>query len=63
LSTAGYHVVTQFGTRGSGAGQFNIGNGSKLNDGLHFGGSIAVDGTGAIYVADVGNGRIQKFSP
>jgi hypothetical protein len=28
-----------------------------------FAGSVAVDDEGFIYVADVGNGRIQKFAP
>jgi len=31
--------------------------------GWNFQGSIAVDDDGYIYVADVGNRRIQKFAP
>ena len=44
--------VTAFeGGRGDGKGQFDEPRG------------IAVDGAGNIYVADTGNGRIEKFSP
>lgn len=39
---------------------FDFGTGSEASD---FTGSIAVDGEGFIYVADVGNGRIVKFAP
>ena len=55
--------ITQFGTKGSGPGQFELGDGAGLNTGLSFCGSVAVDGDGFIYVADVGNRRIQKFAP
>src|SRR5262245_32014085 len=42
--------LTQWGTRGSGDGQFTY----------PFG--LATDGTGNLYVADAENNRIQKFS-
>lgn len=45
------NFVTQWGTRGSGKGQFFEPNG------------IAVDASGNVYVADSGNNRIQKFAP
>lgn len=51
------NYVTQFGREGSGPGEFNFGTVEDLV------GSIAVDDEGALYVADVGNGRIQKFAP
>ena len=57
------NYITQWGTRGNGAGQFDFGDGTKSQTGLNYGGSIAVDDDGFIYVADVGNGRIQKFAP
>jgi len=55
--------LTQWGTRGSGEGQFNFGLGLRGSEGLDLRGSIAVDDDGYIYVADVGNQRIQKFAP
>jgi DNA-binding beta-propeller fold protein YncE len=51
------NYVTQFGREGSGPGEFNFGTVGELV------GSIAVDDEGFVYVADVGNGRIQKFAP
>ena len=42
--------VTQWGSQGSGNGQFNNPNG------------VAVDGNGNVYVADTWNRRVQKFS-
>ena len=39
---------------------FDFGQGNVSTD---FVGSIAVDDDGFIYVADVGNGRIQRFAP
>jgi len=42
--------ITQWGTPGSGNGQFN-----------NIGG-VAVGGSGNVYVSDVGNYRIQKFT-
>jgi DNA-binding beta-propeller fold protein YncE len=48
LSSAGA-VLTQWGSPGSGAGQFNT---PKF---------ISTDATDAVYVADTGNCRIQKF--
>ena len=41
-------------------GRIRFGQGNVSTD---FVGSIAVDDDGFIYVADVGNGRIQKFAP
>jgi len=52
--------ITQFGHWGSEAGAFDFGSGWEAGD---FAGSVVVDGEGFIYVADVGNGRIQKFAP
>ena len=52
--------VTQWGTKGTGEGEFDFGTGHGPED---FAGSIAVDDEGFIYVADVGNKRIQKFAP
>ncbi len=43
-------ALTQWGSRGSGAGQFQAPEG------------IAVDSQGNVYVADTGNHRIQKFT-
>ena len=42
--------VLQWGTQGSGDGQFA------------FPGGVAVDGSGHVYVADLANHRIQKFA-
>ncbi|MBT3345605.1 MAG: hypothetical protein HN712_18650 [Gemmatimonadetes bacterium] len=57
--------VTQWGTFGDGAGQFQFGGGNELpnNGGSAFSGSVAVDGEGYIYVADELNRRIQVFEP
>ena len=42
--------ITQWGTEGSGNGQFELPHG------------VAVDAGGNVYVADTNNGRIQKFT-
>lgn len=52
--------VTRWGQLGSEDGAFDFGSGGQATD---FVGSVAVDDEGFIYVADVGNGRIQKFAP
>ena len=52
--------LTQWGHKGSGEGEFDFGSGQLPED---FAGSVAVDSEGFIYVADVGNKRIQKFAP
>lgn len=52
--------LTQWGRKGSGEGDFDFGSGRVPED---FAGSVVVDGEGYIYVADVGNRRIQKFAP
>ena len=52
--------LTQWGRKGSGEGEFDFGSGRAAEE---FAGSVAVDGEGYIYVADVGNKRIQKFAP
>lgn len=44
-------LITQWGSLGSGNGQFNAPQG------------VAVDTAGNVYVADKRNNRIQKFSP
>jgi sugar lactone lactonase YvrE len=50
-------VLETWGTQGSEEGQFNF---ECHGEG---GGSVAFDAAGNIYVADAGNGRIQKFGP
>lgn len=57
---AGSAYITEWGEVGSGPGQFDFRRGNRPTD---MGGSIAVDEDGYIYVADVGNRRIQKFAP
>jgi len=52
--------VTQWGSEGNGEGEFNFGDGPWAGS---FAGSICVDDEGFIYVADVGNKRIQVFAP
>lgn len=55
--------VTHFGRKGSGPGEFDFGRGNVIEGGRDLAGSIAVDNEGFIYVADVGNERMQKFAP
>ena len=50
--------ITQWGGSGSGDAEFNFGTGREATD---FAGSVIADDDGFIYVADVGNKRIQKF--
>jgi hypothetical protein len=57
------NFITHWGTSGSLDGQFDFGHGTQVVGGPSFAGSIAVDDDGFIYVADVGNNRIQKFAP
>ncbi|MEW6750718.1 MAG: hypothetical protein AB1505_07040 [Candidatus Latescibacterota bacterium] len=52
--------LTQWGSRGSGDGLFDFGAGRQATD---FAGSVCVDTRGTIWVADVHNGRIQRFAP
>ena len=47
----------------TGAGEFDFGVVGDENIFSSRAGSIAVDSDGFIYVADVGNKRIQKFAP
>ncbi len=54
------NYLTQWGRKGTAEGEFDFGSGLVPED---FAGSVAVDGEGFIYVADVGNRRIQKFAP
>src|SRR5262245_65043870 len=50
VQASGYVFVTQWGTSGSGDGQFSRPTG------------VATDAVGNVYVADYGNNRIQKFT-
>jgi len=52
--------LTQWGREGSGEGEFDFGSGPWAGS---FRGSICVDDEGYIYVADVGNKRIQRYAP
>jgi len=47
---SGYEFVTKWGSYGTGDGQFNYSDG------------VAVDSSGYVYVVDVHNARIQKFT-
>lgn len=55
----GNYITHWVGREGAG-GVFDFGNGHAIEN---FVGSIAIDDEGFIYVADVGNGQIQKFAP
>ena len=54
------NYITQWGSRGAADGQFDFLNGPRPQE---FSGSLIVDDDGFIYIADVGNKRIQKFAP
>ncbi len=54
------NYITHWGNEGTDDGQFDFRGGLRPED---FSGSIVVDDEGFIYVADVGNERIQKFAP
>lgn len=62
LDAAGQYI-TEFGHKGSADGEFDFGLDTRLAGGLDFGGSIALDDDGFIYVADTRNQRVQKFAP
>ena len=49
--------LTKFGRPGRGPGEFTF------REGDVYLGDVAVDSSGNVYVADTGNGRIQKFGP
>lgn len=58
------NYITQFGSKGDGPGQFDFLDGRRIGlVGRSYAGSVAVDEDGFIYVADVGNNRIQVFAP
>lgn len=58
------NYITQFGRHGDGPGEFDFLDGRRIGlVGRNYAGSVAVDDDGFIYVADVGNRRIQKFAP
>lgn len=60
----GGNYLTEWGRKGSGAGEFDFGTGANLGQGdVQFNGSVAVGLDGYIYVLDVPNQRIQKFAP
>lgn len=52
--------ITSWGSKGAAADQFDFGSGGQS---FEFAGSLAIDDDGLIYVADVGNQRIQVFAP
>jgi hypothetical protein len=57
------NYLTHWGVKGSEVGMFDFGDGRRLGAGWNFRGSLCVDDDGFIYVADMGNRRIQKFAP
>jgi hypothetical protein len=64
LDAEGSFITAWGAGRGSAEDQFDFGDGTtRRNPGLDYRGSIVVDDDGFIYVADVGNRRIQKFAP
>jgi sugar lactone lactonase YvrE len=52
--------VTMWGSDGTADGQFKFHDDTKEHGGAIFG-DVAVDGQGNVYVADMGNRRVQKF--
>ena len=54
------NYITQWGSEGADVGPFDFLDGLRPQE---FSGSLIVDDDGFIYVADVGNKRIQKFAP
>ena len=54
---------TSFVDQTARAGEFAFGDGTRVEGGLNYGGSLCVDEAGYIYVADPFNRRIEKFAP
>ncbi len=62
LGCGSYTVVTSLaGGISGGSGAYVDGTGS--NAGFHYPASLAIDSSGTLYVADLGNSRIRKVTP